>query len=297
MPPACGYLSHDSGALRAKASSLGPGFRLSVHTPDEAIGAAAPAREVRRASNARCVRVIQEVPSKMVQPLVERRSHERGRVAAIAIVWTRDKGPVRYLVDNLSASGALLSGGRELEVGEKLSLALHVAGVHLVDLQAEVIRHAEARAMAVAFRDVRALDEDMIQQAVLGALEAFQRGDCPARHVLVVDDSEAICKTLERELGDLGHHVACAWTLDQAASKINDPYVRFDIAIVDLSVGSTEGLDLLRQIATIHPGVHRVLMSGRVSHDQLKLAKVMGKADVILPKPWTRRALLAAMPM
>jgi hypothetical protein len=38
-------------------------------------------------------------------------------------------------------------------------------------------------------------------------------------------------------------------------------------------------------------------MSGRVSHDQLKLAKVMGRADVILPKPWTRRALLAAMPI
>jgi CheY-like chemotaxis protein len=190
-----------------------------------------------------------------------------------------------------------LTGGPELAIGESSSLSLHVAGVHLVDLRAEAIRHTPTKGTAVAFRDVRALDEDMIQQAVLGALEAFRRGDCPARHVLVVDDSQAICKTLQRELGDLGHHVACAWTLDQAAAKINDPYVRFDIAIVDLSVGALEGLELLKTISATHPGVHRVLMSGRVSHDQLKLAQVMGKADVILPKPWTRRALLAAMPI
>jgi CheY-like chemotaxis protein len=232
----------------------------------------------------------------MVQPLVERRSHERGRIAAIAIVWSQDRRPTRYVVEDLSAGGALLSGGPELALGENLALSLHVAGVHLVDVRADVIRHAPAKGTAVAFRNVHALDEDMIQQAVLGALEAFRRGDCPARHVLVVDDSETICKTLQRELGDLGHHVACAWTLDQASAQINDPYVRFDIAIVDLSVGSLEGLDLLKTISDTHPGVHRVLMSGRVSHDQLKLAKVMGKADVILPKPWTRRALLSAMP-
>jgi CheY-like chemotaxis protein len=235
--------------------------------------------------------------SKMVQPIVERRRHERGRVAAIAIVWSEERGPIRYVVEDLSASGALLSGGPDLAVGRWVALALHVAGVHLVDLRAEVIRHATTRGMAVAFRGVPALDEDMIQQAVLGALEAYRRGECPSRYVLVVDDSERVCKSLAGELSALGHHVACAWTLEQAKAKINDPYVRFDIAIVDLSVSWVDGLDLLRQVAATHPGVHRVLMSGRTSHDQLKLAQVMGRADVILPKPWTRRTLLGAMPI
>jgi CheY-like chemotaxis protein len=218
-------------------------------------------------------------------------------VAAIAIVWSQERGPIRYMVEDLSAGGALLSGGPELALGDTFAVSLHVAGVHLVDLRVQAIRHTASKGTAVAFREVRALDEDMIQQAVLGALEAFRRGECPSRHVLVIDDSEVVCKMLQRELGDLGHHVACAWTLEQATAKINDPYVRFDIAIVDLSVGSLEGLDLLKMIAATHPGVHRVLMSGRVSHDQLKLAKVMGKADVILPKPWTRRSLLSAMPI
>jgi DNA-binding NtrC family response regulator len=115
--------------------------------------------------------------------------------------------------------------------------------------------------------------------------------------VLVIDDSEAICAALSRDLSHLGHHVVCACTPEQAALRIHNPYVRFDIAVVDLSVGSLEGLELLRQVAGFHPGVHRVLMSGDVSRDQLQLAEVMGKADVILPKPWTRRTLLAAMPI
>jgi CheY-like chemotaxis protein len=232
----------------------------------------------------------------MVQAIVERRKHERGKLSAIGIVWSNDQGPVRYVVEDLSASGALLSGGPELPLGDKIGLSLHTAGVHLVDVRAEVIRHTPTHRTAVAFRDVRPLDEDMIQQAVLGALEAYRRGDCPARHVLVVDDSESICKALQRDLADLGHHVVSASTPAEAASKMHDPYVRFDIAIVDLSLGSVDGLDLLRQIANLHPGVHRVLMSGRVSRDQLKLAQIMGKADVILPKPWSRRALLSAMP-
>ena len=109
----------------------------------------------------------------MVQPVVERRSHERGKLAATAIVWTPDRGPVRYLVEDLSASGALLSGGPALEVGHKLQLSLHVAGVHLVDVRAEVVRHTSTHGTAVAFRGVGALDEDMIQQAVLRSPEAL----------------------------------------------------------------------------------------------------------------------------
>ncbi len=233
----------------------------------------------------------------MVQPIVERRRHERGRVAAIAIVWSDDRAPQRYLVEDLSASGALLIGGPAVPIGQTIGLSLHVAGVHLLDLHGQIIRQSGARALAVAFRAIKPVDEDTIHQTVLGALEAFRRGECPSRHVLVVDESEAVCRALQSDLTALGHHVVCAWSGAQATVRIRDPYVRFDIAVVDLSVGPVEGLDLLQEVSSLHPGVHRVLMSGRVSHDQLKLAQVMGRADVILPKPWTRRSLLAALPI
>src|SRR5262249_48623341 len=113
----------------------------------------------------------------------------------------------------------------------------------------------------------------------------------------VVDDSEAVCKSLQRDLGELGHHVEYASTFERAAARIRDPYVRFDIAIVDSIVGSIEGLELLGQAAGIHPGVHPVLMSGGVPREQLKRAQMVGTADALLPRPWTRRGLVAAMPM
>jgi CheY-like chemotaxis protein len=231
----------------------------------------------------------------MVQPMVDRRTHERGRVAAIAIVWSDERGPSRYLVEDMSAGGALLSGGPELPVGRKVGLSLHVAGEHLLDLQAEVVRDCGPRGLAIAFRAMTPAGEDTIQQTVLAALEAYRRGDCPARHVLVVDESELVCKSLQRDLTALGHRVVCAWTPEQIAARIHDPYVRYDIAVIDQSLGSTEGLELLREVAGLHPGVHRVLMSGSVS--QSKLAQIMGKADGILPKPWSRRALLAVLPL
>jgi CheY-like chemotaxis protein len=231
----------------------------------------------------------------MVQPLVDRRTHERGRVAAIAIVWTDEYGPIRYVVEDVSAGGAFLGGGPGLALGRRIGLSLHVAGEHLLDLQAEVVRDSAPRGFGIAFRAMTAAAEDTIQQAVLAALEAYRRGDCPARHVLVVDESELVCKSLQRDLGALGHHVVYAWTHEQAVARIHDPYVRYDIAVIDQALGSTEGLELLREVAALHPGVHRVLMSGSVS--QSKLAQIMGKADVILPKPWSQRALLAVLPL
>src|SRR6266542_2582138 len=234
----------------------------------------------------------------MVVSIVERRIDHRASVAATAIVWIEDQRPVRYLVDDLSAGGALLTAGPRLPVGQSLGLSLHIPSQPPLVIDGVIVRSSESSsvALAVAFRSLNPADEDAIQQAVLTALEAQNRGECPSRMVLVIDDSEIICETLRRDLSTLGHEVICARTSTEASARIQDPYAHFDIAIVDLFVGDIDGVELLGRVAGCHPGVHRVLMSSRVAPDQLKLAQVMGKADVILPKPWTRRALISAMP-
>ncbi|HEX9294705.1 MAG TPA: response regulator [Polyangiaceae bacterium] len=234
----------------------------------------------------------------MVISIVERRIHHRASVAATAIVWIEEQPPVRYLVEDLSAGGALLTGGPSLPMGQTIGLSLHIPSQPPMVIDGSVVRSSQSGsvALAVAFRSLSPADEDAIHQAVLSALEAQNRGECPSRVVLVIDDSEIICETLRRDLSTLGHEVVCARTPTEANTRIHDPYAHFDIAIVDLFVGELDGVELLGQVAGYHPGVHRVLMSSRVAPDQLKLAKVMGKADVILPKPWTRRALISAMP-
>jgi c-di-GMP-binding flagellar brake protein YcgR len=121
----------------------------------------------------------------MTKPIVERRSHTRGSVAAIAVVWIDDRGPMRYSVEDLSAGGALLVAGPKLRVGDKLRMSLHIVGQAPIEMQAQVIRHADMQlpALGVAFREVSAADEDTIQQAVLRALESERRGESAGRLV------------------------------------------------------------------------------------------------------------------
>ena len=56
----------------------------------------------------------------------ERRTHRRVDVAATAIVLKRGVDSGRYLVQNLSAAGALLTGGATVEVGEQAAGKHHV---------------------------------------------------------------------------------------------------------------------------------------------------------------------------
>jgi c-di-GMP-binding flagellar brake protein YcgR len=111
----------------------------------------------------------------MFEPTIDRRSHERIKIAAIAIVWLEDRGPIRYFVEDLSAGGALLTGGPELPLGAKLGLTLHIDDEGLLEMDAEVVRKAQARppVVGVAFRNVSPADEDIIQQTALRALEAL----------------------------------------------------------------------------------------------------------------------------
>ena len=120
------------------------------------------------------------------KPSAERRRHERGWVAAIAVVWIGDRGPLRYSVEDLSAGGALLVAGPKLRVGEELRVNLHIVGQPAIELQARVVRHADtqAPALGIAFLQLSAADEDTIQQAVLRALEAERRGESAGRLVI-----------------------------------------------------------------------------------------------------------------
>jgi len=65
--------------------------------------------------------------------------------------------------------------------------------------------------------------------------------------VLVVDESEAVCKALQRDLTELGHHVvyACRHLPKPRRGSYDVPYVRFDIAVRRLSrIGTLlEGLE------------------------------------------------------
>jgi CheY-like chemotaxis protein len=224
----------------------------------------------------------------------DRRTYARTSLMATAVVWTDAGGPMHYLVENLSVGGALLTGGPLLSVGESIKITLQLEKRTIGPLVAEMVRQSDQcdSVVAIAFRRLTVTDEDAIQQALLEALESERkRAGVPACSALVVDGSAPVRQQLIRDLASLGHHAVAAATPLEATMRLADPSARFDVVLVDLGSAAVDGLALLRYVAEHHPHTRRILMSGHVRLDQLRLATAAGEAHEVLAKPWDRTSL------
>jgi two-component system response regulator AtoC len=78
--------------------------------------------------------------------------------------------------------------------------------------------------------------------------------------ILVVDDDQALCRSLEIQLKREGHEVAVAHTLADGlcAAQQGSP----DLMLVDLRLPDGSGLDLLRIQGASRPGGHVVMITG-----------------------------------
>src|SRR5260370_36276812 len=119
----------------------------------------------------------------------ERRHHPRVDVAASAVVlMPGSSSPVRYAVDDLSVGGALLRGGPPLMTGDVIRMALYLRCSAPLLVDAELVRRkpqsATGAGSAVAFRYLRAVQEDVLQDAIPNALEALDRPDSGVRQLV-----------------------------------------------------------------------------------------------------------------
>jgi hypothetical protein len=121
----------------------------------------------------------------------ERRQHPRVDVVATAVILTDGSRPVHYPVDDLSVGGALLRGGPRLTTRSEIRLALYLGGNEPLIIDAEPVRHKRrarpGSALAVAFRSLTPVEEDVIQDAILKALEGLN-GPSSGVHAVDVDE-------------------------------------------------------------------------------------------------------------
>lgn len=113
----------------------------------------------------------------------ERRTERRAEVSASATLIRGGADAGKFLVANLSASGALLIGASELERGDTALFRAELPGTRPVVVPARVLRGGigdGVEALAVEFRHRSPDTEDAIQDAVLFALEE----DAPRRRAL-----------------------------------------------------------------------------------------------------------------
>ena len=110
--------------------------------------------------------------------------------------------------------------------------------------------------------------------------------------LFVVDDDPFMIELLSESLSEAGYDVTSAQNGADALHSINTH--EFEVAIVDLSLPDTDGMDLIRQIADVAPDAQILIMTGYPSLDSAIQALQEGAQDYIV-KPFKVPEMLAAV--
>jgi two-component system response regulator RegA len=108
------------------------------------------------------------------------------------------------------------------------------------------------------------------------------------RTVLVVDDDAGVLNALARTLG----RQRTTFTASDPISAVDVARrEQPDLAIVDLRLGSSSGVDLVRELKATHPEILVALISGYLSIE-LTVHAVHAGADFVISKPVTAKDIL-----
>jgi len=102
--------------------------------------------------------------------------------------------------------------------------------------------------------------------------------------VLVIDDEKNIRVTLSLCLEQMGCEVTGVMSAETALSALSQHF--YDLAFLDLRLGSTDGLELLPRLLSVDPGLLVVVITAYATVDTAVAAIKRGAADY-LPKPFT----------
>ena len=105
----------------------------------------------------------------------------------------------------------------------------------------------------------------------------------PSFDVLVVDDEPNIRRTLSLQLQGRGHRVRTAGSVEEAQREVAAQ--RFDLALVDLRLGTGSGLQLLSWLRAADPALKTVVITAYASIETAVEAMKRGASDY-LSKPF-----------
>ena len=106
--------------------------------------------------------------------------------------------------------------------------------------------------------------------------------------ILIIDDESFICENVERILGDEGYRVCSAATGSSAREVVlaND----IDLALLDLNLGTENGIDVLKSLKEIDPELLVIIITGYGSVESAVDALKLG-AFHYMKKPFKADAL------
>lgn len=116
--------------------------------------------------------------------------------------------------------------------------------------------------------------------------------DTPPVSVLLVEDDHRILVSVQAMLADAGCVVSTATDAYQAIAIVHSWHI--DVVVTDIDMPGLSGIDLLKALATSHPGLPVVMMTGVVSPEGKDVAYALG-AVAYLAKPLQATVLIDAV--
>lgn len=120
-------------------------------------------------------------------------------------------------------------------------------------------------------------------------MKPSDKGDCPVKRVLVVDDEESILKVVTYALQQAGYEVHTA--SDAAGAEMMFEEVAPDIIVLDIMLPGKSGLDVARDLRT-HSDTPIIMLSARGDEVDRVLGLEFG-ADDYVTKPFSPRELVS----
>jgi two-component system, NtrC family, sensor kinase len=112
--------------------------------------------------------------------------------------------------------------------------------------------------------------------------------------ILLVDDEEAVLRTLRRFLTRDGFQVETARSAEDALAQLRAG-LSPKVVISDFKMAGEDGIAFLKRVRREWPLVQRVLMTGYADVNALEEAINVSQIYRFIPKPWEERALLATV--
>jgi two-component system, cell cycle sensor histidine kinase and response regulator CckA len=116
----------------------------------------------------------------------------------------------------------------------------------------------------------------------------------PARgsgRVLVIDDEQSICDVIKSILREGGYDPVVTTSPKKGIEIYEREWLNIRLVILDMSMPELSGLEELRRISGIHPGIPVLIISGFPHDERIERALEMGAAG-FLGKPFSAETLL-----
>jgi signal transduction histidine kinase len=117
------------------------------------------------------------------------------------------------------------------------------------------------------------------QAATLQGAPALPRG--AGQHLLYLDDEPALVRVTARILETMGYRVTGFTDAAEALAALGANPGRFDAVLTDLSMPGASGLDVIRDVSRLRPGIPIALTSGFATDEVHASAKALGCREVI----------------